>query len=135
MLQQAHEEHGVAFRLGRKPVRLEGYGRVHAVVLDDGEALRLIWWWWVWGSSRPPIFSGESYSTPTGAFPRIGILRVSEGLYAAGDVVPFFPTGARVTPSRIEHWRLAGQHGRVGPQYGGPPGGVCRDAVLLERAV
>jgi len=112
MLQQAHEEQGVAFRLGRKPVRLEGDGRVQAVVLDDGEALPadLV----VVGLGINPatdILQGVKLN-PDGSVSANRRLRVTEGLYAAGDVARFpdWRTGEAI---RIEHWRLAGQHGRV----------------------
>jgi NADPH-dependent 2,4-dienoyl-CoA reductase/sulfur reductase-like enzyme len=112
MLQQAHEEHGVAFRLGRTPVRLEGDGRVHALVLDDGEVLPadLV----VVGLGVKPatdILQGVKLN-PDGSVSTDRRLRVTEGLYAAGDVARFpdWRTGEAI---RIEHWRLAEQHGRV----------------------
>jgi len=112
MLKQAHEEHGVAFRLGRTPVRLEGDGRVHAVVLDDGEALPadLV----VVGLGVKPateILQGVKLNAD-GSVSTDRQLRVTEGLYAAGDVARFpdWRTGSSI---RIEHWRLAEQHGRV----------------------
>ena len=98
MLQQAHEEHGVAFRLGRKPVRLEGDGRVQAVVLDDGEALPadLV----VVGLGVKPateILQGVKLNAD-GSVSTDRQLRVTEGLYAAGDVARF-PDWRMVPPS------------------------------------
>jgi NADPH-dependent 2,4-dienoyl-CoA reductase/sulfur reductase-like enzyme len=112
MLQQAHEEQGVAFRLGRTPVRLEGDGQVKAVVLDDGEALPadLV----VVGLGVKPatdILRGVLLNAD-GSVSTDRRLQVTEGLYAAGDVARFpdWRTGEAI---RIEHWRLAEQHGRV----------------------
>ena len=135
MLKQAHEEQGVAFRLGRTPVRLEGDGRVKAVVLDDGEALAadLV----VVGLGVKPateILQGVKLNAD-GSVATDRRLRVTDGLYAAGDVARF-PDWRDGSPIRIEHWRLAAAaRPRRRPQYGGSPGGVCRGAVLLERAV
>jgi apoptosis-inducing factor 3 len=112
MLQQAQAEKGVAFRLGRTPVRLEGDGRVQTVVLDDGEALPadLV----LVGLGIKPataMLQGVSLNAD-GSVSTDRRLRVAEGLYAAGDVARFpdWRTGAAI---RIEHWRLAAQHGRV----------------------
>jgi NADPH-dependent 2,4-dienoyl-CoA reductase/sulfur reductase-like enzyme/nitrite reductase/ring-hydroxylating ferredoxin subunit len=112
MLKQAHEEHGVAFRLGRKPVRLEGDGRVQSVVLDDGEALpaNLV----VVGLGVKPateILQGVKLNAD-GSVSTDRRLQVTEGLYAAGDVARF-PDWRDGSAIRIEHWRLAEQHGRV----------------------
>ncbi len=112
MLQQAQEEKGVAFRLGRKPVRMEGDGRVRAVILDDGDALPadLV----VVGLGVKPateILQGVRLNSD-GSVSTDRQLRVIEGLYAAGDVARF-PDWRDGSLIRIEHWRLAEQHGRV----------------------
>ncbi len=112
MLRQAHAEQGVAFRLGRTPVRLEGDGRVKAVVLDDGEALAadLV----VVGLGVKPateILQGVKLNAD-GSVTTDRRLQVADGLYAAGDVARF-PDWRDGSPIRIEHWRLAAQHGRV----------------------
>ncbi len=112
MLQEAQAEKGVAFRLGRTPVRLEGDGRVQAVVLDDGEALPadLV----VVGLGIKPateMLQGVKLNAD-GSVSTDRRLKAAEGLYAAGDVARFpdWRTGAAI---RIEHWRLAEQHGRI----------------------
>ncbi len=112
MLKEVHEEHGVAFRLGRTPVRLEGNGRAQAVVLDNGEVL-----------SADLVVVGLGINPATQMLQGIELngdgsvavdrnLRVTEGLYAAGDVARF-PDWRDGSQIRIEHWRLAEQHGRV----------------------
>jgi NADPH-dependent 2,4-dienoyl-CoA reductase/sulfur reductase-like enzyme/nitrite reductase/ring-hydroxylating ferredoxin subunit len=111
-LRQVHEEQGIGFRLGRKPVRLKGDGRVSAVVLENGEALPadLV----VVGLGVRPatdILQGVPLNSD-GSVSVDRHLRVSQGLYAVGDVARF-PDWRDGAPIRIEHWRLAQQHGRV----------------------
>jgi NADPH-dependent 2,4-dienoyl-CoA reductase/sulfur reductase-like enzyme/nitrite reductase/ring-hydroxylating ferredoxin subunit len=112
LLQAAHEEQGVTFRLGRKVVRFEGDTRARAVVLDDGEVL-----------PADLVVVGLGVTPATGMLQGIPLnddgsvtvdrnLRVAEGLYAAGDAARF-PDWRDDTPIRIEHWRLAAQLGRV----------------------
>ena len=112
MLQEVHEEHGVVFRLGRTPVSLTGTGRAEAVALDNGEVLPadLV----VVGLGINPathMLQGVELNAD-GSVTVDRQLRVAEGLYAAGDVARF-PDWRDGEPIRIEHWRLAEQHGRV----------------------
>jgi NADPH-dependent 2,4-dienoyl-CoA reductase/sulfur reductase-like enzyme/nitrite reductase/ring-hydroxylating ferredoxin subunit len=112
MLQEVHAEHGVAFRLGRTPVRLEGHDRAHAVVLDNGDALPadLV----LVGLGVHPatqMLMGLELN-PDGSVTVDKHMRVTDGLYAAGDLARF-PDWRDGTPIRIEHWRLAEQHGRI----------------------
>jgi NADPH-dependent 2,4-dienoyl-CoA reductase/sulfur reductase-like enzyme/nitrite reductase/ring-hydroxylating ferredoxin subunit len=112
LLKQVHEEQGVVFRLGRKVAGLEGDGRVQAVVLDNGEALAadLV----VVGLGIRPateMLTGVGLN-PDGSVSVNRQMQVAEGLYAAGDVARF-PDWRDGAPIRIEHWRLAEQHGRV----------------------
>jgi NADPH-dependent 2,4-dienoyl-CoA reductase/sulfur reductase-like enzyme/nitrite reductase/ring-hydroxylating ferredoxin subunit len=112
LLRQVHEEKGAAFRLGRKVVRLDGDGRVQAVVLDNGEALPadLV----VVGLGIRPatgMLKGVRLN-PDGSVSVNRQMQVTEGLYAAGDVARF-PDWRDGAPIRIEHWRLAEQHGRI----------------------
>jgi NADPH-dependent 2,4-dienoyl-CoA reductase/sulfur reductase-like enzyme/nitrite reductase/ring-hydroxylating ferredoxin subunit len=112
LLKQVHEDQGVVFRLGRKVVRLDGNGRVKAVVLDNGEALPadLV----VVGLGTRPateMLTGVELNSD-GSVSVNRHMQVTEGLYAAGDVARF-PDWRDGAPIRIEHWRLAEQHGRV----------------------
>ncbi|MFZ5447152.1 MAG: FAD-dependent oxidoreductase [Thermodesulfobacteriota bacterium] len=112
MLKEVHKEQGVAFRLGRTPIRLEGASQVETVVLEDGEVL-----------PADLVVVGLGIKPATGMLRGIKLnaddsvtvdrhMRVAEGLYAAGDVARF-PDWRDGTLIRIEHWRLAQQHGRV----------------------
>lgn len=112
MWQRLLEENGVSFRLGVRVVGLEGQGRVQAVVLDNGEKLPadLV----IAGVGVRPateMLRGVPLN-PDGSVTVDEYLQVAEGLYAAGDIARFpdWRTGELI---RIEHWRLAMQHGRV----------------------
>jgi apoptosis-inducing factor 3 len=112
VIQQVFEEHGVSFRLGRRVSRLEGTGKVEAAVLDDGERLPadLV----IAGIGVKPAthFLQDVPLNPDGSVTVDRYLRVAPNLYAAGDIASFpdWRTGQLI---RIEHWRLAQQHGRV----------------------
>lgn len=107
LLKQIHEEHGVAFRLGRAVERLKGdHGRVQTVVLDNGERLPadLV----LAGVGVKPateMLLGAPLN-PDGSITVDEYLSFGPGLYAAGDVARFpdWRTGDLI---RIEHWQLA----------------------------
>jgi NADPH-dependent 2,4-dienoyl-CoA reductase/sulfur reductase-like enzyme/nitrite reductase/ring-hydroxylating ferredoxin subunit len=107
-----HEENGVTFRLGRKVREFEGHGRVEAARLDNGERLEtdLV----VVGVGVRPAteFLQGVRLNPDGSLAVDRSLAAAEGLYAAGDIARFpdWRTGEAI---RIEHWRLALQHGRI----------------------
>ncbi len=111
-LRTLHEEHGVGFRLGRTVTALDGDGRVHGVTLDDGSELPadIV----VVGIGVQPAtgFVDGALTLSDGALSVDAHLRVAPGVWAAGDIAawPAAHTGLRV---RIEHWRLALQHGRA----------------------
>jgi NADPH-dependent 2,4-dienoyl-CoA reductase/sulfur reductase-like enzyme/nitrite reductase/ring-hydroxylating ferredoxin subunit len=112
MLQKLHQEHGVAFRLGRRVVGLQGEGRVESVLLDNGDTLpaRLV----VVGLGVDPA-TGMLHGIDINDDGSVTVdrhLQAAPGLYAAGDVARF-PDWRTGRPARIEHWRLAQQHGRV----------------------
>ena len=107
-----HERHGVTVRLGRGVASLEGNGQVSHVVLDNGEriAADLVV---VGFGVKPATFYAESLARrDDGGIIVDAHLRAAPGLYAAGDIasVPYRGDGP---PIRVEHWRVAEQHGRV----------------------
>lgn len=107
-----HEVNGTHFRLGRRPSALRGAGTVEAVELDDGERLPadLV----VVGIGVRPAtdFVRGLRLDDDGGISVDGRLGAAPGVWAAGDVAryPEPHTGEAV---RIEHWRLAEQHGRA----------------------
>lgn len=110
MWQEIHEEQGVAFRMGKKALRLKGNGQVQGVVLDDGERLPadLV----LVGIGVKPateMLTGAPLNAD-GSVTVDAYLSFGEGLYAAGDVARFpdWRTGELI---RIEHWQLAELHG------------------------
>jgi NADPH-dependent 2,4-dienoyl-CoA reductase/sulfur reductase-like enzyme/nitrite reductase/ring-hydroxylating ferredoxin subunit len=108
-----HEANGVAFRLGTQASRLEGSGRVEAVVLEDGTRL-----------AADLVVAGVGVRPATGFVEGIELAKdggipvdaamraAADALYAAGDVA-LFPLPGEAEPTRIEHWRVAQQHARV----------------------
>lgn len=109
-IRKLHEEHGVKFITEHEAKEITGHGRVEAVLLDNG--LRL---------SADLVLAGVGVRPATEAFAGLpqekdhslrvdGAMRVSEGLWAIGDIVTFPLNGQ---PQRIEHWRLAQQHARI----------------------
>ena len=109
---ELHQEQGVSLRMGERVARLEGARRVEAVVLDSGTRL-----------SADLVLAGVGIRPATGYLKGVPLnpdgsvsvdehLRAGEDLYAAGDIARFpdWRTGEAI---RIEHWRLAEQHGRL----------------------
>ncbi len=112
-----HEQHGVRFRLGRGVVALEGRAleggaHVRTVLLDDGECVPadLV----VIGAGITPAtqYVGDLPVEGDGSIAVDAQLRAAEGVYAAGDIARF-PYRGDGDPIRVEHWRVAEQHGRV----------------------
>jgi NADPH-dependent 2,4-dienoyl-CoA reductase/sulfur reductase-like enzyme len=112
LVQARHEEHGTHFALGRGVTRLVGEGSVRAVQLDDGQRLDadLV----VVGIGVEPVtgFVEGVERDRDGGLPVDGQLALAPGVWAAGDVARYRDpySGADL---RIEHWRLAEQHGRA----------------------
>ena len=114
-LRRLHEKNGVEFRLGTEVAEIEGVGAVAAVRLKDGariEADLVV----VGIGVRPATdFVHGIERTRDGGVPVDGRLHAGHNLYVAGDVAAFPPPGAAEGdgPVRIEHWRVAMQHGRL----------------------
>ncbi|WP_428492379.1 FAD-dependent oxidoreductase [Rhodopila sp.] len=107
-----HRSKGVEFRLGQKVQALQGESNVQAVILADGQRLDadLV----VIGFGVQPVtgyLQGVPLN-PDGSVTVDATLRAADGLYAAGDIARF-PLHGDGPPIRVEHWRVAQQHGRI----------------------
>ncbi len=110
MLQKQHEDNGISFRLENKVSSLEGNVKVERVRLENGETLE-----------ADLVLVGIGVYPATGFIKGLNLaedggivvddkLQAAEDVYAAGDIAHFPYKG---TNTRIEHWRLACQHGRL----------------------
>ncbi|AXP06356.1 pyridine nucleotide-disulfide oxidoreductase [Pseudomonas fluorescens] len=105
-----HRANGVVYRCDSEAARIEGAGKVEAVVLDNGQRLAadlVIIGVGVRPATEPfaqlPREQDQSLSVDAG-------MRVADGLWAVGDIATFPLNGQ---PQRIEHWRLAQQQARI----------------------
>ncbi|MCS4062302.1 FAD-dependent oxidoreductase [Pseudomonas putida] len=105
-----HERKGVTFHGPTEVQRIEGQDKVEAVLLANGERLQ-----------TPLVLLGTGVKPATAFLQGVQLnednslrvdaeLRAADGLWAAGDIATF-PLSGR--PVRIEHWRLAQQHGVI----------------------
>jgi NADPH-dependent 2,4-dienoyl-CoA reductase/sulfur reductase-like enzyme/nitrite reductase/ring-hydroxylating ferredoxin subunit len=112
VVQACHEEKGTRFALNRGIARLVGTASVQAVELDNGETLDadLV----VVGVGVEPVtdFVKGVELDRDGGLAVDAQLRVAPGVWAAGDVARYRDPYAG-QDVRIEHWRLAEQHGRA----------------------
>jgi len=114
MFQQLHEEKGVKFEVEAEATALLGAdGHVTGVQLKSGatvpaDAVLL-------GVGVRPATDFLAAAFPLekdGGLPVDAYLQAAPNVYAAGDIARF-PLAATGQPTRIEHWRLAQQHGAV----------------------
>ena len=107
-----HAKQGVTLRAGEEVAAFEGDGAVSAVRLASGEHLPadLVV---IGGGIQPAtdILRGVTLAKD-GGVPVDRHLRAADRLFAAGDVAAF-PLYGDGAPIRVEHWRVAQQHGRV----------------------
>jgi NADPH-dependent 2,4-dienoyl-CoA reductase/sulfur reductase-like enzyme/nitrite reductase/ring-hydroxylating ferredoxin subunit len=109
-IRELHERKGVVFHGPTEVERFEGQAKVEAVLLANGERLQ-----------TPLVLLGTGVKPATAYVQGVALaddkslpvnaeMRAAPGLWAAGDIATF-PLAGR--PVRIEHWRLAQQHGVI----------------------
>ena len=110
-VQKLHEDAGVTFKLGCKSEEFLGQGSVKAVKMDNGETIstNLV----VLGIGVQPATSyvtGLAANDDGGLSVDNHLALNAAGAYAAGDIAEY---PGRAGAVRIEHWKVAGQQGRV----------------------
>ncbi|MGA9661729.1 MAG: FAD-dependent oxidoreductase, partial [Pseudomonas alloputida] len=109
-IRELHERKGITFHGPTEVERIEGLEKVEAVQLANGERL-----------PTPLVLLGTGVKPATAFLQGVPLsedksvrvdaeMRAADGLWAAGDIATFPLTGR---PVRIEHWRLAQQHGVI----------------------
>lgn len=117
MLQKLHEKNGVTFKLETKAIEFIGDNKVEQVILENGEKI-----------TADLVIVGIGVELNTNYLEGIQLhqqdnsIRVNkylqtevEDVYAAGDIA-YFPYAATEKFTRIEHWRLAAQQGKIAAQ-------------------
>jgi len=114
MFQRLHEEKGVKFEVEAEVTALLGdEGRVTSVQLKTGQTLPADAVVLGVGVRPATDFLKEAFTLDKdGGLPVNTQLLAAPNVYAAGDIA-CFPLAATGRPTRIEHWRLAQQHGQV----------------------
>lgn len=112
VFRQVHEENGVTFKFGQKVTQIEGEGTVKAVILDNNERLPadLV----VVGIGVQPVthyLNGINCTSDRSVLVD-EYLCAADSVYAAGDLA-CYPDWRTQESVRIEHWRIAAQHGRI----------------------
>lgn len=105
-----HEANGIIFHAPSEVIGFEGEGQVRQVRLKDGTRLPADLVLVGTGIAPATAFLVNLPLADDGSVPVDGQLRAAEGLYAVGDLATFPYAGQ---PTRVEHWRLAQQHGRL----------------------
>ena len=113
VFRRVHEREGVVFHLGQEVAAVEGdHGRVERVRLKSGLVLPADVVVAGFGIAPATSLLQGGHRREDGGLDVDAQLRVCDGLFAAGDIAafPVYGDGERI---RVEHWRVAEQHGRI----------------------
>ena len=111
VFRRVHEREGIVFRLGDEVVGLEGENWLQGVRLKSGDRLEAALLVAGLGVSPETALLRGVTCREDGGVLVDARLRAADGLYAAGDIAAF-PLGGDGAAVRVEHWRVAEQHGR-----------------------
>ena len=110
LIKNLQEKHGVKFKLGSNVEKFEGDEKVSSVVLSNGEKINcdLV----VVGIGVKPAtnFIKGINLEKDGSIKVNEYLQYNEDVFVSGDIAKFPYNGNHI---RIEHWRVAGQQGRI----------------------
>ncbi|WP_060507090.1 FAD-dependent oxidoreductase [Pseudomonas sp. NBRC 111124] len=109
-IRELHERKGVVFHGPTDVERFLGEDKVEAVLLANGEKLVTSLVLLGTGVKPATAFVQGVQLAKDQSLPVDAELHAADGLWAAGDIATF-PHAGR--PVRIEHWRLAQQHGVI----------------------
>lgn len=109
-MRRLHEANGTVFRLGAEVSIIEGTERVTAVSLKTGERLPADFVILGTGVRPATDFVAAVEQEDDGGIKVDATLLAADGFYVIGDAA-CFPFGTEHV--RIEHWRVAQQHGRI----------------------
>ncbi|MGF1490008.1 MAG: FAD-dependent oxidoreductase [Prochloraceae cyanobacterium] len=109
---QLHQENGVSFCDRIKATKFEGKDTVEAVILEDGTRLEADLVVVAIGVEPATEYLSGVEIAEDNSIVVNEHLQVADGLYAAGDIASF-PYPPLETKIRIEHWRVAAQHGII----------------------
>lgn len=114
MFQQLHESKGVKFEVEAEAMALLGEGgHVTGVQLKSGQKLPADAVLLGVGVRPATGFLTEAFTLEKdGGLAVDDYLQAAESVYAAGDIARF-PLALTGQPTRIEHWRVAQQHGQA----------------------
>ncbi|GAB4536873.1 MAG: FAD-dependent oxidoreductase [Pleurocapsa sp.] len=114
MFQKVHEKNGVSFRLGTKATEFGGDKQVKSAILeDDAEIATDIVIVGIGVEPNTSYVKGIELNEQDNSIPVNKYLQTEiKDIYAAGDIARF-PYAPLQKDARIEHWRLAAQHGRI----------------------
>ncbi len=110
MIHHLHEANGVHFRLRAKVHSFSGTEAVDGALIEGGERLAADLVVLGIGVTPATSFVEGVRKADDGAIVVDATLMAADGLYAIGDCASFPFNGE---PTRIEHWRVAQQHGRI----------------------
>ena len=112
VFRRVHERKGVVFYLGQEVAALEGGMHVERVRLKNGDVLPADMVVAGLGISPETDLVRELPRRKDGGLETDNRLQVADGLYASGDIAAF-PLQGSGEHIRVEHWRVAEQHGRI----------------------
>ena len=111
ILQRWHESHGVSFELNAKVARFEGTGVVRTLVLESGKEVPCDLAVVGVGVKPATDYADGLSQRSDGGIIADAHLQAAQDIYVAGDLA-VYPEPYSGTGARIEHWRVAEQHGR-----------------------
>lgn len=108
---QLHQQQGVSFRFNAAVARIDAAG----VALGSGEVIPADFVVIGLGVRPVPVAIAGVDPQEDGGLAADAELRVTDGIYVAGDSA-HFPLRGDGPSIRVEHWRVAEQHGRTAAQ-------------------